>query len=86
MLNLPSCATGCRLCNSTVAQLGALMHNLLRHSYPVVQPDSLKATCTTEQSETYPVVQLDDLIATWLCNQGNRKLPIEQADGPESAT
>ena len=63
------------------------MPNILRHSYPVVQPEGLKATwlcnrmvwklpgCATGRSESYPVVQRDGLKATQLCNWTVWKLP-----------
>ena len=36
------------------------MHNLLRHSYPVVQPDGLNG-CAIGRSDSDPVMQVDGL-------------------------
>ena len=71
MLNLPGYATRCQLCNWTSScATGSLMHNLLRHSYPVVQPDGLKATRLYNRMVSM-VVQLD----------GSDSDPVMQVDG-----
>ena len=78
-MQLPGCATGCRLhfwtsdCGS-----GTITYEMQLPGCTSGWSDSYIPCCATRRCELYTIVQRDSLRATRLCNQTVWKLPVVQ--------